>query len=76
MVTILAPETALRRGGSDTETHYSDAAADCDSILAVPAIARRRHSRGWKPLPGTCQPRCSPPSNAIIWPVIEGALKM
>ncbi len=41
-----------------------------------PAFPRRVYSRGWKPLPGTCQPRCSPPSNAIICPVIDGDDKM
>lgn len=66
---ILAPAAAKHTSGSDADRHYSDGAGNCDSLP-------RTYSRGWKPLPGTCQPRCSPPSNAIICPVIDGTLKM
>lgn len=66
---ILASGTPSRQGSSDIDMHYSDLPPDCDSN-------RPAYSLGWKPLPGTCQPRCSPPSSAIICPVIDGALKM
>ena len=39
-------------------------------------IAPAAHSRGTMPRLGWAQPRCSPPSSAIICPVIAGADRM